>query len=1146
MPTLFDQLGNALGGIDVSSAVGGQASSLLSVVSTVAGLIENPPQDFSGYVQGIGELKLPQFDIGTDFAANLGAIRDAIPTDLSSVTGDIFATLEKLQSGALGAITDTVAPMLQLLSALATLFSGDLSCGLVPGLNAPVIDQGTGGGGGGSSSGVQPTTTTAPAKPMVSAAQVASANAVINALPSPLNVQTLLQWLHERLGTSDLPYTVLRAVPILDDIRDPLATLIAWQGMDANAMLAQFAETLSTTASVIAGNTQGTVTQLAQSLATALSTLDLNALQANVEQISAALANVRVAVGNGDVSAINADIQTLTTALPILAAQQAAWQATAKPALNTLLPLLAQLPEMLEDQLVQLLSLLSPRGSFTRLFGDTPQTPPGDVSADTFEPIADLFDAIEQRLQTVLDAIDISAVLTPVVAPLSQASGVVAEIDQQLMMLTLDIKSRFASVEGLIDAIDVTAIMAKVQQAIDAFSGTVTNSLSSAFGPAKAALSAVIGNIDTALEQFDPAAITAAITQAIDAIKSVFEDPALQDAVKQIGKLKDIAAVLQKLSFKPATDTVIGDIDGIRTALEKIDAASLQDPMPEMLKTAMEVLPRDITVVTDPVIDGFGELIEKGPLPLLQQLKDIPAQVTERIRQYDPQHLLGDSLNAPYQQLLQQVQAFSPSDLLKPLTDEFDKLKKQLLQSANPGQLLQPLVEVHQQIANDIAKLKPGNLIEPLDQALHDATGDIANAIDLDALLKPLDDILEKIKSWVDLGKQSVSVLTTFAGKLNDLGDPAAQLDSWIGSVFAIIPDNVAVPLELTTALSGLSGAIDSSRSAALQTAIDGAFGTTTTALQTLNAQTALTQLVQRASTITPALLNALPDSANKTALLNLLGGIDATSDNFAGSLRQLAQLQTALTAMRADFAARLGGWDARYHTDGGVLAKLKVATISIADIKTLIRTAITDQFAAPVLGVLTKARAIQGMANAIVQSLTALTTALEAKITVLLAAPQALLDLKNSIKKLVDDIANINLDFIQQAVDAIYDSIREKFNALNPKSLQKSLDDAFKKMLDALSFDAIVPGNALDDLDADFDAVVDKLKALDPETLLVQPLQQIFDNDIKPIIDAFDLSPALNAIVDRLKPLEDELRSEMDRVNSAYQAMLNAAPQAA
>lgn len=1144
MPTLFDQLGNALGGIDVSAAVGGQAASLLSVVDTVSGLIENPPQDFSSYLQGIGELKLPQFDIGSEFASNLGAIRDAIPTDLSGVTGGLFGTLQQLQSGAVGAITDTVAPILQLLSALSTLVSGDLSCGLVPGMNTPVIDQDNGGGGGGGNGSVQPSTTTAPAKPMVTPAQIASANAVINALPSPLTVQNLLQWLHEKIGNAELPYAVLRAVPILDDIRDPLATLIAWDGMDAQAMLAQFADTLSTTADVVAGNTQGAITQAAQSLTTALSALDLAALQTTVTQLSTALANVRIAVGNGDVSGIDADIQALTTALPVLAAQQTAWQNTARPALNIVLPLLPQLPEILEDQLVQLLSLLSPRGSFSRILGTAPQTPPD--SPQTFEPIADLFDAIEQRLQTVLDAIDISAVLAPVTDPLTQAGSVVAEIDQQLMMLTLDIKSRFASVDGLIDAIDTSAVLAKVQQAIDAFSGTVTNSLAQAFAPAKEALSAVIGNIDGALEQFDPTAITAAITQAIDAIKSVFEDPALQDALRQIGKLKDIAAALQKLSFKPATDTVIGGIDDIRGALEKIDPASLQDPMPQMLKTAMEVLPRDITVVTDPVIDGFGELVEKGPLPLLEQLKDIPSQLTQQISQYDPQHLLGDKLTEPYRQLLEQVEAFSPSDLLKPLTDEFEKLKQQLLQSANPGQLLQPLVEAHQQIAKDIATLKPGNLVEPIDQALQEATSSITDAVDLDALLKPLDDVLEKIKSWVDAGKQSVSVLTTFAAKLGDLADPATQLETWIGDVFATIPDNIAIPAELTAAFTGLGTAIDNSRAAPLQTAIDGAFATTTAVLQTLHAQTALTLLVQRVAAITPAQLNALPDSANKTALLNLLGGIDATSDNFAGVLRQLAQLQATLTAMRDDFTARFTNWDARYHADGGILATLKVANASIADIKTLIRTAIVDQFAAPVLGVLTKARAIQTMANTIAQSVTALTTALEAKITVLLAAPQALLDLKNTVQKLIDDIGAINLDFIQDAVNAIYDSIREKFNALNPKSLQKSLDEAFKKMLDALSFDAIVPLNALDDLDADFYAVVGKLKALDPETLLVQPLQQIFDNDIKPIIDTFDLSPALNTIVDRLKPLEDELRSEMDRVNTAYQAMLNAAPQAA
>jgi len=1146
MPTLFEHLDTALGGIDVSSVVGEQASSLLTVVNTVAGLIENPPQDFSGYVQSIGEFPLPQFDIGGGFATNLGAIRDAIPTDLSGVTGGVFSALEKLQSGAAGAITDTIAPALQLLQALATLFSGDLSCGLVAGLNKPAIGGGGNNGGGGNGGGdLQPSTTTAPARAIVSDQQIVSANAVINSLPSPLTVQSLLQWLHERLGGDDLPYTVLRAVPILDDIRDPLATLIAWQGMDAQVMLAQFADTLATTADVITGNTHGLITQNVQSLTAAVGVLDFTVLQSTAAQISSALVNVRTAVVAGDVSTIDADIQTLTTALAALAAQQAVWQNTVKAALAALIPLLAQLPDILEDQLAQLLSLLAPRASFTRLFGSEPQQPPADTPA-TFEPIADLFDGIEQRLQTVLDAIDISAVLAPVTAPLAQASSVVAEIDQQLMLMTLDIKSRFAGVNDLIDSIDVASIVASVQQAINAFGSTVTNTLSQAFAPAKAALTAVIGNIDGALEQFDPTTITASVEQAIAAIAGVFDDPTLQDALAQIRKLNDIADALQKLSFKPATDTVIGGIDEIRNALASIDASKLQDPMPDMLKSAMDILPRDITVVTDPVIDGFGELMAKGPLPLLEQIKDIPSQLFDKVRDYDPAHLLGDSLNAPYQQLLQQVQAFSPSDLLQPLEQEFAKLKQQLQQSANPGRLLQPLVEAHQQIANDISKLRPGSLLEPIDQALREATSAIGETVDLDALLQPLDDVLEKMKSWVDLGKKSGGVLTTFATKLGDLADPAAQLQSWIDAVFASIPDNIAVPAELTTAFAGLGGAIGGSRATALQTVIGTAFTPLISTLQSLNAQSTLTTLVQRVSAVTPAQLNALPDSANKTALLNLLGGIDATADSFAGAYRQLAQLQTALTTMQGDFTARFNGWDARFHASNGVLANLQAGDISIAAVKTLIRTAITDQFAAPVLGVLNKATAVQGIANAFALSLTDLTTALETKITALLAAPQALLDLKNAVQGLIDDVANINLDFVQQAVDEIYDSIREKFNALNPKSLQREVDAAFASMLDALSFDAVVPAAALDDLDADFDAVVDKLTALNPETLLVQPLQQLFDDSIKPILESFDLSPALNAIVERLKPLEGELRSEMDRVNTAYQAMLNAAPQAA
>ncbi len=68
-------------------------------------------------------------------------------------------------------------------------------------------------------------------------------------------------------------------------------------------------------------------------------------------------------------------------------------------------------------------------------------------------------------------------------------------------------------------------------------------------------------------------------------------------------------------------------------------------------------------------------------------------------------------------------------------------------------------------------------------------------------------------------------------------------------------------------------------------------------------------------------------------------------------------------------------------------------------------------------------------------------------------------------------------------------------------------------------------------------------MDTLDPQLLLVEPMQQIYEKDILPLLDVFDISETVQALVDFLLALDEKLGEQMDRVDTAYQAMLAAAP---
>ena len=59
----------------------------------------------------------------------------------------------------------------------------------------------------------------------------------------------------------------------------------------------------------------------------------------------------------------------------------------------------------------------------------------------------------------------------------------------------------------------------------------------------------------------------------------------------------------------------------------------------------------------------------------------------------------------------------------------------------------------------------------------------------------------------------------------------------------------------------------------------------------------------------------------------------------------------------------------------------------------------------------------------------------------------------------------------------------------------------------------------------------------------MIEPLQAVYEQDVLPVAQAFDVGDALQTVLDKLGGLPDELRTELGRVDVAYQAMLAAAP---
>ena len=287
--------------------------------------------------------------------------------------------------------------------------------------------------------------------------------------------------------------------------------------------------------------------------------------------------------------------------------------------------------------------------------------------------------------------------------------------------------------------------------------------------------------------------------------------------------------------------------------------------------------------------------------------------------------------------------------------------------------------------------------------------------------------------------------------------------------------------------------------------------------------------------------LAALPGTAQKTALTALLDRFDPLEPAFGAPYEGLNALESATQAAKSAVHAVLDDtWDATLHGPDGALADLHDAT---ADPAAAVRQVVQKRFVAPLDTLFGLAEPLAQGLDGIVGQVKRLVADLDAKVAALVTGPNALGGINDALQQLVQRLYDIDFGVVTQNLDQLYADVRGKIAALDPAQLAQALQAAFDELLGALDLDQAIPAADVAKLDADYAAVIDKLRALDPKKLVVDAVQPVFEKDVLPLLDAFDITPLLESIVDRLQALEGDLGTQLGRVNDAYTEMRGAIP---
>ncbi len=1113
MPTVFDRLTGALNGNDVSVRVSGQSTALTQIASTVAGLIQHPPHDIGDLGSAIQALPLPDLKIPADFGKALNSLIASMPKDLSSVTHDLGGGLQSLESQ-LGDLAKPLEDLLKLAKAIYDATQVDIFC---------------------KASGTASQGTPAAAAPMPSPFDGLST--ILDQLPSPMNVNGLLSWLDQHLHALDTSGFQLSEIPVFDSLRYPLTTLFNWRHMPPADILTSMSDTFADLEALVSSAVDKPLAPMESAISAINNQFPTAVLVDVSDQLATNLNALTAAIHAKDVSLTKPAVDAVNTQLDSYAVVQ---QNVRGPLGDTFAALAKGLPTLahdLEDEMGRLASMLQTESPLS-FIPDQPAT----LAPATASEFTDSLGSLQAGLQGLLDQLDLSAIQGPLSTVADAMQQAVDGLDSAKVKITIQVQSLFAGVQKIVDQVDIAALLANVQAAISSFQATLIQKLQALFAPVRTAVAKVIDEISTGVSSFDPASIVQALRDAIGRVTGVLKDPEVASAINDIrSAIEQTAKALEALSFAPLTDQVIADIKQVTESLKKIDTTQLSMPLQLALQAALAILPSDLTPFSDPLIADLQKLINEGPAPLLATLQKQPDLLLDQVRKFEPAQLLGNALGAPYRNLLQQMQTFKPSKLLEPVQGELEKLKSRLRSSANPGTLLQPLETLFNQLLQAFDQLKPSNLIAPLNQALTNVIQGVFKALPVDEVFTEIDKVLAAIQQVASAGDRGVALLKRIADMLSSLAKPRQQLDAWMADTLAGL-NSITDASPLQPKLDSLNAALAKTRSATLVGRLGSA---TAPLLQKLDALDPLAKriaIIQAYTALPKAELAALPNTPEKAAITSTLARFNPVDESFGTPYQLAAQSLNALKQAGVDLGTVTIGWDQRFHEDGP-LKDVAGLDATSANLKQWIGEALDRDFVRPIAAILGMADPLGQSLQPILSSLESVAGVLDAKLSLLLNGPASLTAIRDKLKTLVDKLKGLNLNFITDGLDTVFSDIRSKFAAISPTTLRHSIDSAFNAMLDTLKVSLLIPAADVSKLDSDYQAIVDKLKQLDPEKLIVEIVQPEFEKTVPPLLKIFDPSDILKRLFDQFTRVDENLKSEMARVNQAYQELRQAIP---
>lgn len=1135
--SLFGKLEANVDDNQILQLIQGQLNKLLAAGEASGDAQQQTSGGIGGLQTEISGLLPPNINRSDILEQGFNAVKGLLPTQASDILGDLPGGLDTLFTTLQTNLVDRLGSLLENFDSLSSLGIG---------INAPV---------GATETEQFPTPVDEPAEPAFRRALGMSRttrdvsdildplNELLDLLPDPLDTRALLQLLSDQLNLLPREIIPVQNLPILDELRDKLNTVLSWLNQDSAGLSASLAKSTQRLETYIRTAIYDTSLTPVKNRAETLNTrVSLANLQTTINAIKDGLTTLANQVHSADLSNSDNTIATLSAHIGILRSGGADvmlyWMNEDG---RFLVADLAGLEDRLEERIADVMLLTAPATDL-KVLGMlldplNKVLDPAGISA-FIGGIHTLFDLIDN----LVSKLNLTQVADTIQEVVDEAVGVVHSFQDLLVSITVEFSMLVNRVEQAINDIGIADLVDELKQVLEQFEQTVVQGLDDLFAPIRQVLLTTFDTINNFVAGFDPRAILQSVIDLIQVLTDLLSDPVLLDTIRRLkGILGDVNNELGSFSFRSVTDVVIEGIGVVEDAFDIVAKIPMTDSIREEVSKALNAIPETIRPATDAINAGLEEIVENGARPVLVAIKDKPAELVTEVKKYSPDKYLGDQISVPYEAFVGELEKLKPTTLMQPVSEGLSQFLDQVREAADPDKVFSLLQGPFDTLYNALDSLNPVELIQPLQDKLSEGIHTITDNLPLDAA----DAAFNKVKSITDIIQQAIDdarevrdamiTINNRLAPLNTANDQLQQLGDEIVAKLNTVNDFSGI----SNALNSLEQTVDDIQATPLQQYLFPVMDDLITQITTLDPQNRLIELVQVQRGFPVDELNALEDSPQKTAILELLAGFDPMANEFTlplGGLQdRLGDLQSARTGLVAFFET----WQNRYHQPNGPLSQFRQKNLTLDELKAMLSDTVHKQLSETLSPAFLVIEKFQSVLSTLLEEIIDLISRLEVQAESLVQIGAALEELRQGIHDMVDLLNGLDITFIAREIEDIFAAVKTQLDAINPQNISNILKTTFDHLLDALDPNTLL---GLSDLDDRHKTLIDLLKERDPKVLLTETVQPEFDK-IVVFLNEFDISELLNTFLQRIEDLKIQLGTELNRTADAYEDMVKTIP---